>query len=142
MTRQFHSIREEAMLNLFRTARSLEDGLAVLLKQRTISMSQYNVLRILVGSHPEGMMCSEIANRMINRDPDMTRLLDRMEKQGWITRTRDTVDRRSVLVNVTNEGIELTKEMKKPIQDYVDQQFPGISQKDLKLLIDILEKSR
>lgn len=142
LTRQFRSIREEAMLNLFRTSRAMEDGLVAILKEKKLSMSQYNVLRILQGAAPDGLMCSEIANRMISRDPDMTRLLDRMEKQEWINRERDKIDRRSVLVTITDAGKQLVKSLDAPVNEYVEDQFSSVTQKALRELIDTLEQSR
>src|ERR1700692_2517980 len=83
---------EAAFLDLLRTCDLLSRRPAQLLKTEDLSATQYNVLRILRGS-PEGLPCGEIASRMITRDPDVTRLLDRMEKRGLISRSRDNKDR-------------------------------------------------
>src|SRR5215467_1959891 len=87
---------EEAFLDLLRTTDLLSRGPAQVIKAEDLSATQYNVLRILRGA-PEGLACGEIGNRMITRDPDITRLLDRLEKRGLISRARDTKDRRMVL---------------------------------------------
>src|SRR5579863_4537453 len=88
---------EAAFLDLLRTTDMLSRGLVWVLKAEDLSSTQYNVLRILRGSlrdSPAGIPCGEIANRMITRDPDVTRLLDRLEKRGLISRCRETEDRR------------------------------------------------
>src|SRR5713101_9353656 len=87
---------EAAFLDLLRTTDMLSRGPAQVLKTEDLSATQYNVLRILRGS-PEGLACGEIASRMITRDPDVTRLLDRLEKRGLISRRRESKDRRTVM---------------------------------------------
>ncbi len=86
------SPEEAAFLDLLRTTDMLSRGLVRILKSENVSATQYNVLRILRGS-PAGLPCGEIGNRMITRDPDVTRLLDRLEKRGLISRCRETEDR-------------------------------------------------
>src|SRR5436190_8655860 len=87
---------EAAFLDLLRTTDLLSRRLAVVLKKEDLSSTQYNVLRILRGA-PDGLPCGEIANRMITRDPDVTRLLDRLEKRELISRHREARDRRTVM---------------------------------------------
>ncbi len=96
---------EAAFLELLRTTDMLSRNLVQVLKTEDLSPTQYNVLRILRGT-PEGLPCGEIANRMITRDPDVTRLLDRLEKRGLISRCRETKDRRMVMARITPEGLE------------------------------------
>ncbi len=91
---------ESLFLDLLRTTDMLSRGMIGVLKKEDLSMTQYNVLRILRGA-PEGLPCGEIANRMITRDPDITRLLDRLEKRGLISRCRETKDRRMVMARIT-----------------------------------------
>src|SRR5207245_9100987 len=90
---------EAAFLDLMRTTDMLSRGLIHVLKAEDLSATQYNVLRILRGS-PEGLACGEIASRMITRDPDVTRLLDRLEKRSLISRCRETKDRRTVMARL------------------------------------------
>src|SRR5207302_9015169 len=97
---------EAAFLDLLRTCDLLSRGPAQLLKTEDLSPTQYNVLRILRGA-PGGLPCGEIAGRMITRDPDVTRLLDRLAKRGLIARRRETKDRRVVLTKITPEGLEV-----------------------------------
>jgi len=91
---------EAAFLDLLRTCDLLSRGPAQVLKAEDLSPTQYNVLRILRGA-PDGLPCGEIANRMITRDPDVTRLLDRLEKRELIARWREAKDRRMVLARIT-----------------------------------------
>src|SRR5260370_36927138 len=91
---------EAVFLELLRTTDMLSRGLVKVLKIEDLSGTQYNVLRILRGS-PEGLPCGEIASRMITRDPDITRLLDRLERRGLISRCRETKDRRMVMARIT-----------------------------------------
>ena len=109
------SAEESAFLDLMRTADILSRPVAQLLKNEDLSSTQYNVLRILRGS-PDGLACGEIGNRMITRDPDITRLLDRLEKRGLVSRCRETKDRRMVLTRITPEGLKLLARMDQPVQ--------------------------
>src|ERR1700752_2153169 len=104
---------EAAFLDLLRTTDMLSRGLVAVLKTADLSPTQYNVLRILRGS-PEGLPCGEIASRMITRDPDITRLLDRLEKRGLISRCRETKDRRMVMARITADGIKLLAPLEEP----------------------------
>jgi DNA-binding MarR family transcriptional regulator len=100
------SREEGAFLDLLRTTDILTRGMARVLKPEDLSMTQYNVLRILRGS-PDGLASGEIGNRLITRDPDITRLLDRLEKRGLISRQRPVQDRRTVMAKITPAGIAL-----------------------------------
>src|ERR1700688_3356045 len=100
------SLEEAAFLDLLRTTDMLSRGLGTILKPEDLSSTQYNVLRILRGA-PEGLPCGEIAKRMITRDPDITRLLDRLEKRGLISRSREIKDRRTVTARITPAGLKL-----------------------------------
>src|SRR5438876_4151632 len=106
---------EAAFLELLRTCDLLSRGPAQVLKVEDLSATQYNVLRILRGA-PQGLPCGEIASRMITRDPDVTRLLDRMEKRGLISRSRESRDRRLVLARITPEGLKLVNRLDEPVQ--------------------------
>ena len=88
-----------AYLDLLRTADVLTRGAIGVLKAEDLSTTHYNALRILRGS-PQGLTCGEIASRMSTRDPDITRLLDRVEKRGLILRAREKRDRRTVLARM------------------------------------------
>ncbi len=108
-------LEETVYLDLVRTTEMLSRPLTQLLKGDDLSPAQYNVLRILRGS-PDGLTCGEIGNRMVTRDPDITRLLDRMERRSLIARGRDTQDRRVVLTRISAEGLDLLEKLDEPIQ--------------------------
>ena len=105
---------EAAFLDLLRTAAQQMRGLIRVLKSEELSPTQYNVLRILRGS-PQGLPCGEIGNRMITRDPDITRLLDRLEKRGLVSRCRESRDRRTVLTRITPVGLKLLARLEEPV---------------------------
>src|SRR4029077_21145475 len=105
---------EAAFLELLRTTDQLSRGLVPLLKAAQLSPTQYNVLRILRGAL-EGLPCGEIGQRMITRDPDITRLLDRLEKRGLIARWRYSKDRRTVLARITPEGLKMLDRLAGPV---------------------------
>ena len=134
--------REEAVfLDLLRTCDLLSRRPAQLLKTEDLSTTQYNVLRILRGS-PEGLPCGEIASRMITRDPDVTRLLDRMEKRGLISRSRDNKDRRTVIGRITPEGLKLLARLDEPIQEIHRKQLGHFGSNRLLALTELLSIAR
>ncbi len=108
-------------------------------KSLGLTGTQYNVLRILRGAGPDGLPCRAIGERMISRDPDMTRLLDRMEKSGLITRARQKADRRVVKTEITEQGLSLLQRLDQPIRDLHKQQFQHMSAGQVKALGDLLE---
>ena len=132
---------EAAFLALLRTTELLSRRLAQVLKAEEISSNQYNVLRILRGAH-EGLACGEIGNRMITRDPDITRLLDRLEKRGLISRCRETKDRRMVLTRITADGLELLARLDEPVQDIHRKQLGHLGRERLCILTDLLSAAR
>jgi DNA-binding MarR family transcriptional regulator len=113
--RRTGSTEEAVFLDLIRTSDALSRPVAQLLKSEDLSANQYNVLRILRGT-PDGLTCGEIGNRMITRDPDITRLLDRLEKRHLVSRCRETKDRRLVLTRIAPEGLELLARLDEPVQ--------------------------
>lgn len=132
---------EAAFLDVVRTADLLTRGAIGVLKAEDLSPAQYNVLRILNGS-PEGLGCGEIACKMITRDPDMTRLLDRMEKRGLISRTRDNKDRRMVVTRITREGRELVERLDEPVRSVHSKQLGHLGKERLRVLGELLAAAR
>lgn len=128
-------------MDLFRTADLLSRAPAQLLKGEDLSPTQYNVLRILRGA-PSGLPCGEIAGRMITRDPDITRLLDRLAKRGLIARRRETKDRRVVLTRITAEGLDLLVRLDAPVQKMHREQMGYLGRNRMKTLIELLEAIR
>lgn len=132
---------EAAFLDLLRTTDMLSRGLARILKTEDLSATQYNVLRILRGA-PDGLPCGEIASRMITRDPDITRLLDRLERRGLISRYRETKDRRMVLARITPEGLKLLARLDEPVQDTHRKQLSHLGRERLRALTELLQAAR
>ena len=142
-TRAFRSLEEEVYIALRLTAQVLDQPWARYLRTAArISPSQYNLLRILRGAGSQGRTMSEIAERMINRDPDVTRLADRTVKQGLARRQRDTDDRRVVQLFVTDKGLELLSRLDEPVQVFLKQALGGLGPKRLKLLRGLLDQAR
>jgi DNA-binding MarR family transcriptional regulator len=136
------SLENRIFVALLQTADTLAQEAEQFLKAAGIPNAQYNVLRILRGAEPEGLACRAIGDRMISHDPDITRLLDRMEKRGLITRERQTDDRRVVKTRITPQGLSLLKTLDQPIHDLHKRQFRHISTARLKTLFDLLEEVR
>lgn len=134
-------LEESVFVELARTTDMLSRRPAQVLKETNLSPTQYNVLRILRGA-PEGLLCGEIADRMITRDPDITRLLDRMEKRKLLHRHRDAADRRRVLVHIAPEGLALLRQLDGPIQKAHREQLGHLAPKRLQRLIRELQECR
>jgi DNA-binding MarR family transcriptional regulator len=135
------TLEEAVFLDLLRTSDVLSRRIAYQLKDVDLSSNQYNVLRILRGA-PEGLPCGEIGSRMITRDPDITRLLDRLEKRELISRCRETKDRRMVLTRITPAGLKLLAELDEPVQQAHRKQLGHLGRERLKALSELLRESR
>jgi DNA-binding MarR family transcriptional regulator len=135
-------VEAEVFVALQRIADSLGLETEQLLKPHGLTGTQYNVLRILRGAEPEGLPCSGIGDRMISHDPDMTRLLDRMEKRGLISRARQTDDRRVVRTRITPAGLALLKSLDQPVRELHKRQFLHMPAARLKTLAKLLEEVR
>jgi DNA-binding MarR family transcriptional regulator len=132
---------EMAYLELSRTTDLLSRSLSQLLKPEDLSSTQYNVLRILRGA-PDGLPCGEIGSRMITRDPDITRLLDRLEKRKLISRCRETKDRRMVMARITPEGMKLLARMDEPVRETHRKQLGHLGRERLRELTQLLQAAR
>jgi DNA-binding MarR family transcriptional regulator len=139
--RRAPSAEEAAYLDLIRTADLLSRPVAQLLKTVDLSPAQYNVLRILRGS-PDGLTCGEIANRMITRDPDITRLLDRLEKRRLIARGRDGKDRRVVLARIGPGGLDVLASLDQPVRDAHRRLLGHLGEERLRALAGLLAACR
>ncbi len=136
------SLPEEAVLNIRRTAGHLDAGMAELLKPAGLSAGQYNALRILRGAGKVGLACREIAERMVTRDPDITRLLDRLEKRGFTARSRESADRRVITVRITAAGLRLLGRLDGAVARFVARQMGKLDSRRLRALIEALELVR
>src|SRR6202166_1752315 len=132
---------EAVFLDLMRTTDMLSRSLVGILKAEDLSANQYNVLRILRGAH-DALPCGEIASRMITRDPDIPRLLDRLEKRGLISRCRETKDRRMVMAKITPEGLKLLARLDEPVQAAHRKQLGHLGRERLRALTGLLREAR
>jgi DNA-binding MarR family transcriptional regulator len=133
-------IEERIFIALLKTADALGQEAEQLVRSENLTGTQYNVLRILRGAGNEGLACREIGERLISHDPDITRLLDRMEKRRLITRERQKDDRRVVKTRITGQGLELLKPLDQPMRDLHKRQFRHMAATRLKILIATLEE--
>jgi DNA-binding MarR family transcriptional regulator len=138
----FTSREQEAYLSLLRTADALQTRVEAHLKGFGLTGTQYNALRILRGAGPEGLPCREIGERMITHDPDITRLLNRLEDRGLVERIRSRHDRRVIYGKITPPGLKLLREMDAPIEKYGRGLLRHVGQERLKELIELLELVR
>ncbi len=138
----FTSREQEAYLSLLRTADALQTRNEAWLKKFGLTGTQYNALRILRGAGPEGLPCREIGERMIAHDPDITRLLNRLQDRGFVERTRARDDRRVIYGKITAAGLKLLREMDQPIDKRGREMLRHVGQEKLKQLIELLELVR
>lgn len=133
---------EELFLNILRTSDQLMRRVAEMLKPADLSGTQYNVLRILRGAGSEGLACGEIGGRMVTRDPDITRLLDRLEKRGLVARSREKTDRRVVTARITADGLETLRKLDDAVLRLHRSQLGHLDGKAQETLIKLLEQAR
>lgn len=138
----FNCREEELFLNILRSSDLLQRRIGEVLKASELSSTQYNVLRILRGAGSEGLACGEISNRMVTRDPDITRLLDRLEKRGLVARSREKEDRRVVTARITQAGLDLLKKLDEPVIQMHRAQLGHLETKQQETLIRLLEIGR
>jgi DNA-binding MarR family transcriptional regulator len=141
-SRRTLSLENRIFVALLQAADTLAQEAEQLVKIAGLTGAQYNVLRILRGAEPQGLACRAIGDRMISHDPDMTRLLDRLEKHGLITRARQTDDRRVVKARITPQALSLLKTLDQPVHQLHKRQFRHMSAARLRILSDLLEEVR
>src|ERR1700751_5923617 len=141
-TRPFESLEQEAYLSILRTASELSYAVEQFFRPFDITPSQYNVLRILRGAGTDGLCRNEISERMVTATPDMSRLLDRMERAGWVQRERAGEDRRQVSTYITKSGRELLERLETPTRDFVTRLFDGAAVSDLKTVLKVNDRLR
>jgi DNA-binding MarR family transcriptional regulator len=138
----FASLQEETLLNLLRTSDCLSRALHLKTRDWGITSTQYNVLRILRGAHPNGLTCAAIGSRMITAEPDITRLLGRLKALKLIRQKRDADDRRVVWTWISESGLNLLREMDPVIRSAPLELLRGLSPAELGELIRLLELAR
>lgn len=141
-TKPFKSKEEELYLNLARTTEALGWKVVELLKSFELTGVQYNVLRILRGAGSEGLICSEISERLITKDSDITRLLERLENRRLISRNRSEKDRRIVITKITGAGLKLLAELDEPVVNLHRQQLGHLGENLLEQLNALLVLAR
>ena len=141
-TKSFDSLHDEAFLNLIRTAAQLQHALHLQLKPYGITETQYNSLRILRGAGSSGLTCAEIAERLVSQDPDITRLVKRLQRQALVRTERGEKDRRVVLTKITAAGLDRLKEADPVVNSTVHALLSHLSSSELKTMIDLLERAR
>lgn len=141
-TRGFQSPEQEAFLNLQRTNSLLISPFVRKVKEFGLSLPLYNILRILRGQRGQGLSCGQISERMVTRDPDVTRLIDRLEKRGLVERERSTSDRRVVLISIHQDGLDLLEKLDEPMSALHRESLGHLSRADLKELNRLLVLAR
>ena len=138
----FRSPAHEALVGLLRTTDRVRRTLAGVVEPRGLTLQQYNVLRILRGSRPRGLPTLEIAARMVEHAPGITRLLDRLEAKTLVRRRRDADDRRQVMCQITPAGLKLLAGLDAGLQRADESTLGGLSRRDLRHLIALLDRIR
>ena len=141
-SRPFGSKAQEATIGLMRTADLVRRAVAGVVEPYGITPQQYNVLRILRGAGAAGLPTLEIAERMIEEAPGITRLIDRLESKRLVSRERCEKDRRRVFCRITRDGLTLLKKLDAPIRDGEGLAFGSMSSKELTQLISLLDRAR
>lgn len=139
---RFDSLEQEVFLGLWRTydrLKALEDEVFA---PYELSAQQYNTLRLLRSAHPGSMPTLVLANRLISRAPDITRLLDRLERRGLLRRDRQQANRRVVEVTITAQGLELLGEIHNSVQECHRRQLGHLDEKALRQLAKLLHRAR
>ena len=140
--RPFAALEEELWLSLSRTTAAVGHGLEQHLRPFGLSLTQYNVLRILRGAGVPGLCQFEIRDRLVAQVPDVPRILDRMSRAGWIERARDAADRRMVVTSLTPAGLRLVDELDAPVLACMRIMFPGLDEARMRALIELLAAAR
>lgn len=138
----FQVLEQEVYINLVRTHALLSDEVGELFKQYQLSQPLYNVLKVVARAGSVGMASQSIAQYMVARDPDITRLVDRLEKDRLLERERDERDRRIVRVRIAQSGLDLIQQLDPLIWELHRQQLGHLSQQQLELLTQLLVEAR
>jgi len=136
------TLEQEAYLSLLRASDALARGAEEVIKPFGLSGTQYNILRILRGAGAQGLCCHEAGERMLTHDPDITRLLDRLERRGLIVRARASSDRRIITAQITPVGLRILAKLDKPIEECHRRQFGHLGPRRLAQLIELLNSAR
>ena len=141
-TKPYGSIRQEAYVAMLRTAAVLAHAFEETLKPFGLTGTQFNVLRILRGAGPDGLCRHEVSDRMVTPVPDVTRLLDRLEQAGLITRHRGVADRRHMTTRITEKGLKLLARAEQPVVRAHDEMLGHLGDREVATLVSLLAKAR
>ncbi|MDZ4850937.1 MAG: MarR family transcriptional regulator [Pirellulaceae bacterium] len=142
VTWKFDSLQQAAYLSIWRTFDRLRVFDETLFAVWGLTAQQYNVLRLLRAAAPDAVPTLSLIARLVSRAPDITRMLDRLEQNGWIERSKSPSDRRAVLVAITDSGSELLSKLTKPLEECHAKQLKHMSKAELKTLAQLLQKAR
>ena len=137
---KFSSIEQEALLNLFIASNYLHSKLEIVCSDFDITLAQFNVLRILKGAHPDGYPRHEIIRRMVEPSPDVTRLIDRLIKEGLVERFYSDEDRRLSLARITKKGINLLTKINPEVDKFISDYSSSLNKSEKEMLSSICEK--
>ncbi len=135
-------VAQDAFVTLFRTADRVRTAFAAIFEAHGITGQQYNVLRILRGAGPEGLLTLTVAERMIERTPGITRMIDRLAAKGLVERERCTEDRRCVYCRITKQGLELLARLDEPVEEGNRAAFAALTRQEQAQLVTLLAKVR
>lgn len=133
---------EEALLNIVRTSAALSIAFEREFRSHDLTDASYNVLRILRGSGSEGKLCSQVGRELVAQGPDVTRLIDRLERKGLCERRRSTTDRRAIWVVITPAGLELVNSLDKPVRELLKRMLGHMTREELESISALLAKAR
>jgi DNA-binding MarR family transcriptional regulator len=140
--RPFASLEEMVFLGILQTSQVASRWIAEALRASELSAPQFNVLRILRGAGPDGLQCGQIAERMVDHDPDLTRLLDRLEARGMVEKTRGKKDRRVVVSCITKDGLAAVEQATRDVQSRLRDAMKPIGREQLEHLSELLASVR
>ena len=141
-TKPFRSLRAESGVGLLNAADALRRSFAAVVKEAGVSTQQYNILGILRGAGRAGLPTREVANRLIEKWPGVTRFLDQLESRGLIDRNRSTEDRRRVVCRITQSGLDLLGTLDQPVREWEEWSLRMLKKNELQQLLRILERIR
>ncbi|MGN6186821.1 MAG: MarR family winged helix-turn-helix transcriptional regulator [Thermoanaerobaculia bacterium] len=141
-TRPFASLTQEATVAMLRTVDLVRRSLNAICDMHDITLQQYNVLRILRGAGAEGLPTLEVAERMLEETPGITRLIDRLEAKQFVRRVRCAKDRRQVFCHITDDGLAVLTKLDTPIREAEDTSLATLTESELRTLISLLDKAR
>ncbi|MES2619102.1 MAG: MarR family transcriptional regulator [Bacteroidota bacterium] len=138
---RFSNAKMKALINIIYTAYRINDSISDVLKDFDLTQPQFNILRILRGRNGQAATCGDIKNVMIDKNPDVTRICDKLILKELISRQFNSCNRRQVLLSITDKGLELLTSID-PIMDEQMASFGQLDDQALEKLSDYLDQIR